>query len=161
MENRRGTPAFPLVEVEKILFISGRKLSMGPPYDRPSIHQQDAHIIPPSQQSQFMVPIVNPSTALGVAAAQEIHDEYCGASSFTSMARASRYFHFIPSAGPLFRDLQDNCYKCRRIRLIKGLDLISPLRHLSDHNMVQGFQLQLDIGAHGGSTPKPRAILAS
>ena len=47
VENRRGTPAFPLVEVEKILFLSGRKLSIGPPYDRPSVHQQDSHIITP------------------------------------------------------------------------------------------------------------------
>ena len=107
---------------------------------------QDANIINPAQESQFMVPIVNPATALGLAAAQEIHDEYCGVSISTAAARASRSFMFIPPAGPLFRDLQDNCYKCRRIRLVKEQDLISPLRHLSDHNMVQGFQLQLDIG---------------
>ena len=144
-KRKAGSPAFPVTEVEQILFISGRKLSDGPPYDRPSIHQQGAHLITPSQQSQFMVPIVNPSTALGLAVAQELHDECCGASPATSLARAARYFHFVPSAGPLFRDLQDTCYKCRRIRLIKGRDLISPLRHLSDHNMVQGFQLQLDI----------------
>ena len=86
VENRRGTPAFPLVEVEKILFISGRKLSMGPPYDRPSIHMQDAHIITPAQESQFMVPIVNPVTALGLSAAQEIQDEYHGVSRSTAAA---------------------------------------------------------------------------
>ena len=31
LENRRGTPAFPVLEVESILFLSGRKLSDGPP----------------------------------------------------------------------------------------------------------------------------------
>ena len=123
-----------------------KKTKHGPPYDRPSVHQQDSHIITPAQESLYMVPIVNPSTALGISAAQEIHDEYCGVSISTAAARASRSFMFIPPAGPLFRDLQDNCYKCRRIRLVKGRDLISPLRHLSDHNMVQGFKLQLDIG---------------
>ena len=47
VENRKGNPAFPLVEleVENILFLSGRKLSVRPPYDRPSAHQQDSQII--------------------------------------------------------------------------------------------------------------------
>ena len=73
-KRKAGTPAFPVTEVEQILFISGRKLSDGPPYDRPSIHQQNAHLIVSPQESQFMIPIVNPSTALGLAVAQELHN---------------------------------------------------------------------------------------
>ena len=97
--SRKGTPAFPLVEVKNILFLSGRKLASGPPYDRPSVHQQDNHwILKDSQESQFMVPVLNPSTALGVAVAQQVHDEFCGASPATSLARTSRYLYFTPSA---------------------------------------------------------------
>ena len=80
LENRRGIPAFPIVEVEDILFLSGRKLSDGPPFDQPSVHQQDQHIITSAQLSQYMVPVVNPWCGLGRAVAEEAHDEFCGAS---------------------------------------------------------------------------------
>ena len=43
IENRKGTHAFPIVEVNHILFLCGRTLAEGPPYDEPSIHKQDAH----------------------------------------------------------------------------------------------------------------------
>ena len=65
LENRRGTPAFPVLEVDGILFLSGRKLSDGPPFDQPSAHQQDQHLITPGQLSQYMVPVVNPWCSLG------------------------------------------------------------------------------------------------
>ena len=127
-------------------FLCGRKLADGPPYDEPSIHKQDAHwLLKDAQELRYMVAVVNPHTALGMAIGQEIHDETCGSSPATAMARASRYFHFSPSAGSLFQSLQDACFKCRRLRMVRGRDLINPLRHLSHSNMVQGLQLQLDI----------------
>ena len=43
-----------------------------------------------------------------------------------------------PSAGNLFQSLQDDCFKCRRIRMIRGRDLINPLRHLSHTSMEPG-----------------------
>ena len=92
-----------------------------------------------------MVPILSPHSALGVAVAQEIHDETCGSSPATAMARATRYFHFCPPAGNLFKTLQEDCFKCRRIRMIRGRDLINPLRHLSDTTMVPGLSLQFDV----------------
>ena len=51
LENRRGTPAFPVLEVDGILFLSGRKLSDCPPFDQPSAHQQDQHLITPAPVS--------------------------------------------------------------------------------------------------------------
>ena len=92
-----------------------------------------------------MVLVVSPHTALGIAVAQEIHDQTCGSSPATAMARASRYFHFSPSPGSLFQSLQDACFKCRRIRMKRGRDLCFPLRHLSHTTMVPGLQLQLDV----------------
>ena len=92
-----------------------------------------------------MIPVVSPHTALGIAVGQEIHDQTCGSSPATAMARASRYFHFSPSAGNLFKSLQGDCFKCRRIRMIRGRDLINPLRHLSHASMVPGLSLQLNV----------------
>ena len=92
-----------------------------------------------------MVPVVNPWCSLGRAIAEKVNNEFCGALPVTFLARASHYFYLSPSAGPLFKLLQENCYKCRRIQLIRGRDLISPLRHLGPHNMLPGAALQLDI----------------
>ena len=135
-----------MVEIEGILFLSGRKLASGSPIEPKSVYMQDKHwLVREAQESQYMVPIISPSTALGVAVAETVHDEFCGSSPASSMARASRYFYFTPSAGSLFQTLQDKYFKCRRIRMIKGTDLINPLRHLSDSSMIQGVSLQLDI----------------
>ena len=46
-----------------------------------------------------MVPVLSPHNALGVAVAEEIHDQTCGSSPVTAMARASRYFHFCGGSG--------------------------------------------------------------
>ena len=70
LENRRGSPAFPVLEVDGILFLSGRKLSECPLFDQPSAHQQDLHLITPAQLSQYMVPVVNPWCSLGRALAE-------------------------------------------------------------------------------------------
>ena len=92
-----------------------------------------------------MVSILSPRSALGQAAAQQIHDETCCSSPASAQARASRYFYFCPPAGNLFKELQQKCFKCRRLRMIKGRDLINPLRHLSDATMVPGLSLQFDV----------------
>ena len=101
---------------------------------QPSIHKQDTHHI------------LHPHTALGQAVAQTLHNEVCGSSPATALARASRYFYFCGgSASQLFKPLQEECFKCRRIRMIRGRDLINPLRHLSDTTMVPGLSLQFDV----------------
>ena len=146
IENRRGTPAFTVTEVSSILFLCGRKMADDPTSLQPSIHNQDAHyLLQDKQESSYMVPILSPRSALGQAAAQQIHDETCGSSPASAQARASRYFYFCPPAGNLFKELQQKCFKCRRLRMIKGRDLINPLRHLSDATMVPGLSLQFDI----------------
>ena len=79
-------------------------MSEDPTFDQPSIHKQDAHwLLKDAQESRYMVPVLS----LGVAVAQEIHDQTCGPSRATTMTRATRYFYFCPSAGNLFRSLQD------------------------------------------------------
>ena len=79
-----------------------------------------------------MVPVVSPHTALGIAVGQEIHDQTSGSSPATVMARTSRYFLFSPSAGNLFQSLQDDCFKCRHIRMIRD-------------SIVPGLSLQLNV----------------
>ena len=117
-----------------------------PTSEQPSIHNQDAHfLLQDKQESTFMVPILSPHSALGVAVAQQIHDETCGSSPATALARALRYFYFCPPAGNLFKGLQESCFKCRRIRMLKGRDLINPLRHLSHTSMMPGLSLQIDV----------------
>ena len=50
-------------------------MSEGPPYDEPSIDKQDAHwLLKDAQESRYMVPVVSPHTALGIAVGQEIND---------------------------------------------------------------------------------------
>ena len=136
---------FPVVECSGVIFLTGRKLEGPCPASTPSIYQQYKHILNEQQESQFMVPVLSPTTALGLAAAQSVHNKFCGASPALSQARALRYFGFIPSPAVLFQELSSSCFKCRRVRMIKGKDLISPLCHLSDTTMVQGVSLQLDV----------------
>ena len=110
-----GTPSFQIEEVSNILFLCGRKMSEDPTVVQPSIHKQDNHwLLKDAQKSRYMFPVLSPHTVLGVAVAQEIHDQSCGSSP------ATRYFYFCPSAGNLFRNLQENCFKCIRIRMIRG-----------------------------------------
>ena len=115
--------------------------------NQPSIHKQDLHhILKDNQESRFITPIIHPHTALGQAVVQTLHDEICGSSPATALARASRYVYFCEgSASQLFRTLQEECFKCRRIRMIHGRDLINPLLHLSDTTMVPGLSLQFDV----------------
>ena len=68
IQNRKGTPAFPIVEVSNILFLCGKKIAESPLYDKPSIHKQYAHwLLKDAQESRYIVPVVNPHTALGIA----------------------------------------------------------------------------------------------
>ena len=143
IENRRGTPSFKIEEVNNILFLCGRKMAEDITSTQPSIHRQDAHhLLKDMQESRFMVPILSPHTSLGRPVAQTLHDQCCGSSQATALARTSRYFHFSGgSASQLFRTLQEDCFKCRRIRMVRGRDLINPLRHLADSTMVPGLSL--------------------
>ena len=146
IQNRKGTPSFPILEESNILFLCGRKMAEEPTNGYPSIHKQEDHyLLKDAQESRYMVPVISPHSALGLAVTQELHDQTCGSSPATTMARASRYFHFCPSAGNLFQSLQDSCFKCRRIRMIRGRDLINPLRHLSHTSMMPGLSLQIDV----------------
>ena len=146
IENRRGTPAFKVSEVSSILFLCGWKMADDPTSLQPPIHNQDKHyLLQDKQESSYMVPISSPRSALGQAAAKQIHDETCGSSPASAQTRASRYFYFCPPTGNLFKELQQKCFKCRRIRMVKGRDLINPLRHLADATMVPGLSLQIDV----------------
>ena len=121
IQNRRHTPSFKIEEVNNILFLCGRKMAEDTISGQPSIHKEDAHyLLKEAQESSYMVPILSTPSALGVAVAQEIHDQTCGSSPATAMARATRYFHFCPPAGNLFRTLQEDCFKCRSIRMVRG-----------------------------------------
>ena len=102
-------------------------------------------ILKDAQEFRYMVPILCPPSALGVAVAQEIHNQTCGSSPATALARAIRYFHYCPPAGNLCKTLQQDCYNCRRIRMVCGRHLINPLHHLSDTSMVLGLLLQFDV----------------
>ena len=143
IENRRGTPSFKIEEVNNFSFLCGRNMAEDLTSTQPLIHRQDAHhLLKDIHKSKFMVPILNPHTPLGRAVAQTLHDECCGSSPATSWARASRYFYFSGgSASQLFRILQEDCFKYRRICMFRGRDLINPLRHLSDTTMVPGLSL--------------------
>jgi hypothetical protein len=146
IENRRGAPAFKVTEVSSILFLCGRKMADDPTSLQPSIHNQDKHyLLKDKQESCYMVPILSPRSALGQAAAQQIHDETCGSSPASAQARASRYVYYSPPAGNLFKELKHKCFKCRRNRMVKGRDLINPLRHLANATMVPGLSLQIDV----------------
>ena len=130
----------------KHIFLCGRKMANDPTSLEPSIHNQDAHyLLQDKQESNYMVPILSSKSALGRAVAQQIHDETCGSSPASAQARASRYFYFCPPAGNLFKELQQGCFKWKRLRMVKGKDLINPPRHLSDTTMVPGISLQFDI----------------
>ena len=61
IQNRKGTPSFPIVEVSNILFLCGRKMAEGPPYNEPSIHKKDGHwLLKDAQESRYMVSVVSP-----------------------------------------------------------------------------------------------------
>ena len=105
VENRRGTPAFPLVDIEKILCIQGRKLEAGNEATS-SVHQQKEHLLfgeGERQQTSYCVPVLSPYSALGVAVAESLHDKMCGASAASTMARGSQFFHFTRTLGPLLK----------------------------------------------------------
>ena len=95
IENRRGSPSFKIEEVSNVLFLCGRKMGEDETSPQPSIHKQDSHhILKDNQESRFMTPILHPHTTLGRAVAQTLHNEVCGSSPATALARASRYFYF-------------------------------------------------------------------
>ena len=76
IKNRRGTPSFPIVEEKNILFLCGRKMAEEHTNEEPSIHKQDDHyLLKDAQESKYMVPILSPHSALGLAVSQELHDQ--------------------------------------------------------------------------------------
>ena len=140
------------MDIEQILFIQGKNLAPGIASETVDInhtkciHQQEKHLLfKTKQHTSYCVPVMSPHTSLGVAVAESLHDEMCGASPASTMARGSRYFHYTPSPVPLFRSLADNCIKCRRIKMKKLTNHISPLRHIAQDTMLEGISLQVDI----------------
>ena len=90
IEKRRGSPSFKIEEVSNILFLYGRKMGEDETSPQPSIHKQDLHLIlKDNQESRFMTPVLHPYTALGRAIAQTLHNEVCGSSPATALARSS------------------------------------------------------------------------
>ena len=59
-------------------------MSEDPGLTSPPFTKKDA------QELRYMVPGLSPHTTLGVAVAKEIHDQACGSSPATAMARATR-----------------------------------------------------------------------
>ena len=126
VEDKRVRGQFTLVDKEGILFIQGRRLAGGT-QPTPDFHQHKEHLLfgeGEQQQTSYCVPVVSPYRALGVAVAQSLHDKMCGESAASTMARASQYFHFMPTPGPLFRTLSSSCYRCCRIKM--KVDICGP-----------------------------------
>ena len=145
IEHRRGIGSLSIVEIGGILFLQGKKLAQANKTP-PSVLQQQKHfLLKNRQQSLFCGPIVNPKNALGKAICESLHYEMCGVSASATAARASRYFHLHPSPGPLFQILAKKCFKCRRLRMRKGINIISQLRHLGQDTMIEGVSLQIDV----------------
>ena len=148
LETRRGNPQFKVVESLGILLIQGRRIQEGGSQTNPSTHQQTEHLLfgeGGRQQTSYCVPILSPHSALGIAVAETLHDENCGASAASTMARTSKFFYYTPSSGPLFKKLSQNCYRCRRIKMKCGTNVISPIRHIAEDSMLEGIAIQVDI----------------
>ena len=138
-ENKIGTDSFPIVEINGILLLQGQKLAEGV-QSPPSVHQQEKHFLfKTRQQTTSCVPYLSSKSALGRAFCETIHDEMCGASAASTIARSSRYFNFMLSQGPLFKKLADGCFICCRICMEEGVNLISPLWHLTHDTMLEGM----------------------
>ena len=97
------------------------------------------------QQTSYCVPVLSPHSALGIAVAETLHDKNCGASAASTMARTSQFFYYTPSSGPLFKELSQNCYRCHRIKMKRGTNVISPIRHIAEDSMLEGIAIQVDI----------------
>ena len=103
------------------------------------------HLLPLVQANQYVVPVLNPASALGLSAAQDVHDQRHGESPASSNARASRSYHFMPTGMSTFKALRESCFTCRRIVQRRGKNVISPLTHLGETSMVEGAVLMLDV----------------
>ena len=128
-----------------IVTIQGRAYDPGPDHDPSMARVPQPHLLPLAQASQYVVPVLNPASALGLSAAQDTHDQRHGESPASSNARASRSYHFMPSALKTFKALRASCFTCRRIIMKRGKNVISPLTHLGGTSMVEGAVLMLDV----------------
>ena len=62
------------MEHKKVITLQGRKYDKWPEED-PSIIRIDSHIVLPEvQHVQYVVPVLAPSTVLGMSAADQVHD---------------------------------------------------------------------------------------
>ena len=67
------------MEEKNILLLCGRKMAEEPTNEEPSNHKQDDHyLLKNAQESRYMVAVISPHSALGLAVAQELHDQTCG-----------------------------------------------------------------------------------
>jgi len=128
-----------------IVTIQGRAYDPGPDHDPSVARIPRPHLLPLVQANQYVVPVLNPASALGLSAAEDIHDQRHGESPASSNARASRSYHFMPSGMPTFKALRASCFTCRRVVKKRGKNVISPLTHLGETSMVEGAVLMLDV----------------
>ena len=87
------------------------------------------HMVLPIQSHAYSVPLVNLATALGRALCE---------SPASTNARASRYWHLVPSAMPVFKQIADSCYTCAKIQRHRGMDIIAPLQSIGTTSLVKG-----------------------
>ena len=124
-----------------IVTIQGRAYDPGPDHDPSMARVPQPHLLPLVQASQYVVPVLNPASALGISAAEDIHDQRHGESPASSNARASASLHFLPSGLKLFKTLRASCFTCRRVVARRGKNVISPLTSLGGTSMVEGAVL--------------------
>lgn len=108
--------------------------------------KQEQHLLlKDRQQSGYCVPILSPLTAVGQVVCQSIHNQEYGESAASTLARSSRYIYFLPPAIHYYKKLSNNCYRCKRINMTRGVNVISPLRHIAEISLIKGVSLQMDI----------------
>jgi hypothetical protein len=128
-----------------LVTLQGRAYDGGHEGDPSMARIPQPHLLLQVQASQYVVPVLDPASALGISAAEDIHDQRHGESPASSNARASRSYHFMPSALKIFKTLRASCFTCRRIIMKRGKNVIFPLTSLGGTSMVEGAVLMLDV----------------
>ena len=132
------------MESRGIVLLQGRKYDEGPE-SNPSIMRLDAHVVLPEfQGAAYNVPLLSPITALGLSAAEAVHDMCHAESAATTNAKSSRYWYFVPSNLPYFKHLREACHTCRKVSQRRGRAVIAPLRSIGLTDMVEGVNLMVD-----------------
>ena len=106
--------------------MQGRKYDPGPE-NNPSVTtmEEPKHMVLPIQSHGYSVPLVNPATALGRALCETSYALCHAESAASTNARASRYWYFIPSVMPVFKQIAASYYTCTKILQRRGTDIVS------------------------------------